>query len=111
MSTLGRIGDPRLDDDEAGLLVTNQLTDALPPGGYLAIGDLVARPDLNAALGYYNATGAASYRVWSPEQFTRLLDGLDLASGAAGPACRWRPGPSPFAVREVPAWGAVGGKP
>jgi hypothetical protein len=111
MSTLGHIGDPRQDDDEAGLLVTSQLRDALPSGGYLAVGDLVTSPDLNAALGYYNATGAASYRVRSPRQFTRLFDGLDLAGGAVGPACRWRPEPSPFTVREVPAWGAVGGKP
>jgi hypothetical protein len=111
MSTLGHIGDPRHGGDEAGLLVTSQLTDALPPGGYLAIGDLVTRPDLNAALGYYNATGAASYHARSPVQFTRLFDGLDLAGTAAGPACRWRPEPSPFTVREVPAWGAVGRKP
>jgi hypothetical protein len=108
MSTLGHIGDPRQNDDQAGLLVTSQLTDALPSGGYLAIGDLVARPDLNAALGYYNATGAAPYRARSPEQFTRLFGGLDPVGAAVGRACRWRSEPSPFTVREVPAWGSVG---
>jgi hypothetical protein len=111
VSTLGHIGDPRSGGDEAGLLVTSQLKDALPPGGYLVIGDLVTSPDLNAALGHYNAIGAAPYRARSPRQFTRLFDGLDLVGGALGPACRWQPEPSPFAVREVPAWGAVGGKP
>jgi hypothetical protein len=108
MSTLGHIGDPRQNDDEAGLLVTSQLAGALPAGSYVAIGDLVARPDLDAALGYYNATGAAPYRARSAEQFTRLFGGLDLDGGAVGPACRWRPDPSPFTVIEVPAWGAVG---
>jgi S-adenosyl methyltransferase len=109
MSTLGHI-DPRQDDDEAGLLVVGQLKDALPPGGYLAIGDFVARPDLDAALDCYNATGAAPYRARSPGQFTRLFDGLDIAGTAVGPACRWRPEPSPFTVRELPVWGAVGRK-
>jgi hypothetical protein len=110
VSTLGHIGDPRQDDDEAGLLVTRQLKDALPPGGYLVIGDLVADPGLDAALDSYNATGAAPYRARSAEQFTRLLGGLDLDGGAVGPACRWRPEPSPFTVIEVPAWGAAGRK-
>ena len=100
---------PRRDDDETGLLVTAQLKDALPPGGYLVIGDLVTRAGLDAGLDSYNATGAAPYRARSPEQITRMLDGLDLA-GAAGPACRWQPEPSPFTVRETPAWGAVGRK-
>jgi hypothetical protein len=107
-STLGHIGDPRQDDDEVGLLVTGQLKGALPPGGYLVIGDLVATPDLDAALDAYNATGAAPYHARSAEQFTRLFGGLDLAAGAVGPACRWRPEPSPFTVIEVPAWGAAG---
>ena len=108
MSTLGHIGDPRKDGDEVGLLVTGQLKDALPPGGYLVIGDLVAAPGLDAALDSYNGAGAAPYHARSPEQFTRLFGGLDLAAGAVGPACRWRPDPSPFTVIEVPAWGAVG---
>ncbi len=109
VSTLGHIGDPR-QDDEAGLLVTGQLKDALAPGGYLVIGDLVAGPDLDAALDSYNATGAAPYRARSAGQFTRLFGGLDLAGGAVGPACRWRPEPSPFPVTEVPVWGAAGRK-
>jgi len=111
VSTLGHIGDPRHDDDEPGLLVTGHLTSALPVGnGYLVVGDLVARPELNAALDCYNATGAAPYRARSPKQFTRLFDGLDLAGAAVGPACRWRPEPSPFTLREMPAWVAVGRK-
>ncbi len=108
VSTLGHIGDPRQDDDEAGLLVAGQLKDALPPGGYLVIGDLVVGPDLDAALDSYNATGAAPYRARSAEQFTRLFGCLDLVGDAVGPACRWRPEHSPFPISEVPAWGAVG---
>jgi len=46
----------------------------------------------------------------SPEQFTRLFGGLDLVGAAVGRACRWRPEPSPFTIREVPAWGSVGRK-
>ena len=71
-------------------------------GRYLATGDLVACPDLDAALDSYNATGATPYRARPAEQFTRLSGGTDLAGGAVGSACRWRPEPSPFTVIEVP---------
>jgi hypothetical protein len=84
--------------------------EALPSGGYLAIGDLVAQPGLDAALDYYNTTGAAPYRARTPEQFASLFDGLGLPEPGAGPVSRWRPDPSPFAVPELPAWGAVGRK-
>jgi hypothetical protein len=110
MSTLGHIGDPGQHDDGAARLITRHLTGALPPGSYLAIGDLVTHPGLDAALDYYNATGAAPYRTRSPGQFTRLLDGLELTGPGAGPACRLLPEPSPFAVPETPAWGAIGRK-
>ena len=111
VSTLGHIGNPLQDDDEAGLLITGQLKEVLPPGGYLVIGDLVAcqDQDMDAALGSYNATGAVPYRARTAEQFTRLFGGLDLVGGA-GPVCRWRPEPSPFTAMEVPAWGAAGRK-
>lgn len=111
ISTLGHIGDPRRDGDEVGLQVTGHLKDALPPGGCLAVGDLIAHPDLNTALDWYNATGAAPYRARSPEQFTRLFDGLDIIGPPAGPASQWQPEPSPFTVRDLPAWGGVGRKP
>ena len=109
VSTLGHIGDPRQDDDEAGLLVTGQLKDALPPGGYLVIGNLVASPDLDAALDSYNATGAAPYRARSAEQFTRLLGGLDLAGGAVGRPAGGGRSQAPSPSSRCPRGGLSGG--
>ena len=108
MTTLGHIGDPADDDDRAARAVVTALKDALPPGGYLAICDLTSTdPAQNAALRTYNQTGAAPYRARSPEQLTRLFDGLELTSPGMVPVHLWRPDPSPFPAPEVPAWGAV----
>jgi S-adenosyl methyltransferase len=110
ISALGHIGDPGQDDDQAARLITGQLTDALPPGSYLAIGDLVTHPALDAALEHYNATGAAPYHSRSPEQIARLFGGLELTAPGMVPISRWRPDHSPFPSPEVPAWGGAGRK-
>jgi len=108
MATLGHIGDPGEDDDQIARAVITALKDALPPGGYLAICDLASTdPAQNAALRTFSQAGAAPYRARSPEQLTRLLDGLELTSPGVVPVRLWRPDPSPFPAPEVPAWGAV----
>jgi hypothetical protein len=104
MSTLGHIGNPSQDDDHVARGIIAHLNDALPAGGYLAIGDLVTHPELDTALGYYNTTGAALYRVRTPEQFACLFDSLELTEPGARAASRWRYEPSPFAVPELPVW-------
>jgi hypothetical protein len=109
-SVLGHIGDPGHDDDRAARTVTSELSAALPPGGFLAIGDLVTHPALDSAMARYRATGAAPYYLRSPRQASRLLDALELTTPGVVPVCRWRPEHSPFPVTELPAWGGVGRK-
>jgi len=108
ISTLGQIGHPGQDDDHAARQVTSQLTDALPPGSYLAIGDLVTHPALDAAMRHYNSTGAAPYNLRTPQQIGRHLEGLELTPPGIVPVYQWRPEHSPFPSPEVPAWGGIG---
>jgi len=56
----------------------------------------------------YNASGADPYRLRSPAQLARFLDGLDLAGPALGPGWGPRTGPG---VPPHPAWGVLGRKP
>jgi hypothetical protein len=107
-SVMGHIGDPRDDDDRAARNVTGALAAALPPGGFLAIGDLVAHPAQGNAMAGYGAAGAAPYHLRAPRQLARLLDGLELTAPGVVPACRWRPEHSPFPPPKLPAWGGVG---
>jgi len=110
MSILGLVGAPGQDDDQEARVIVARLTGALPAGGYLAIGDFVRHPELDAALDLYNGTGAAPYLARTPGQLTRFFDGLHLVGPGAGPASRWRPDPGSSAAPGVPAWGAVGRK-
>ena len=108
MTTLGHIGDPADDGDQAARAVVTALKDALLPGGYLAICDLTSTdPAQNKALGQFNQAGAVRYRARSPEQIICLFDGLELISPGVVPVHLWRPVPGPFPAPEVPAWGAV----
>lgn len=70
------------------LAVTMEGADCLPLGGYLAIGDLATHPAQNAALWHYNTTGAAPYNLRTPQQISRLLDGLELTAPGVVPVCR-----------------------
>ena len=90
--------------------VTACLKEALPPSGYLAIGDLVDHPGLDTALDAYNASGAAPYHARTRAKFASLFEGLELTGPGAGPASLWQPDPTSPAVSELPAWGAVGRK-
>lgn len=112
VSVLGHIGDPGHGDDRAARSLVNQLSRALPSGGWLVIGDLAETgPSLTPALDCYNRTGAAPYRARSPRHLARLLDGLDLAAPGVVPARLWRPGPGPEMSAEAPAWAGLGRKP
>jgi S-adenosyl methyltransferase len=108
MSVLGHIGDPARDDDRAARSVVAGLRSALPPGSWLAVGDLAdMNPGLQAAMASYNATtGADPYRLRSPARLARFLDGLDLAGPALAPG--WNCGPG---LPPCPAWGVLGRKP
>lgn len=97
MIIMGHAGNPGQDDDQAACAVTGRIADALPPGGYLAIADLAGTgPGQNAALRYYNQTGAVPYHARSPEQITRFFDGLELVGPGVVPVHQWRPGHDPY---------------
>jgi hypothetical protein len=107
MSVLGHIGDPARDDDQAARSVVAALTSALPPGGWLAAGDLAGpSPGLRDAMAAYNATGAAPYHVRSPFQLARFLEDLDLAGPVLAPDLGQQAGPGWLR----PVWGGLGRK-
>jgi hypothetical protein len=111
MIITGHVGNPGHDDDQAACAVIGHLADALPPGSYLALADLAGTdPVQNAALRYYNQTGAVPYHARSPEQITRFFDGLELIGPGVVPVHQWRPDHDPFTTPSVPAWGAVAAK-
>jgi hypothetical protein len=107
MSTLGHIGDPDERDDEDAWLAAGQLKAAIPPGSYLAIGDLVPHPLLDDAMEAYRATGAAPYHLRAPAEIEALLGGLEITAPGFVPVSRWRPEHSPFPHPDVPAWGGI----
>jgi hypothetical protein len=112
MGVLGNLGNPAENDDHFAWSVVRELTDALPSGGYLALHDTVdTDPAHNAALEYYNNTGAVPYRARRPHQITRLFDGLELVDPGAVPIHEWRPDPSPFPQTPVPSIGGAARKP
>jgi hypothetical protein len=111
MGILGHIGNPQEDDDRFTRSVVQTLKDALPTGGYLALNEAIdTDPAQNAALDYYNQTGAIPYRVRRADQIARFFDGLDLVEPGLVPVHEWRPDPSPFSTTPVPAFGGVARK-
>jgi hypothetical protein len=73
------------DDDQAARSVVAALASALPPGGWLAVGDLAgSSPGLRDAMACYNATGAAPYHVRSPFQLACFLEAAGGSAGGSG---------------------------
>jgi hypothetical protein len=97
MGVLAHIGNPAEDNDRATRSIVNELKAALPAGSYLAIYDS-ANVDrlLNEALRDYNESGAAPYRVRSPDQISCFFDGLELVDPGVVPIQQWRAEHTPF---------------
>ena len=111
MGILGHIGNPAEDNDRFAQTVVQALKDKLPPGGYLALNEAIdTDPAQNAALDYYNQTGALPYRVRRPDQVARFFDGLELVEPGLVPIHQWRPDPSPFEATPAPVLGGVARK-
>jgi hypothetical protein len=113
MGVLGHIGNPASNDDEHARSVVARLKEALPPGGYLVIGESADTEDANnAAIDEYNDTGAAPYRLRSIGQIRRLFDGFDAVPPGIVRIQQWRPDDSSAAMpQDIHAWGAVARKP
>jgi hypothetical protein len=113
MGVLGHVGDPDEDDDRRARSLVDRFKAALPSGGHLTVYDGTNTDPAHVnAIRQYNDSGADPYRLRSPEQIARFLDGLDLIDPGVVPVQRWRPDADPFAsAPEVHAWGGVGRKP
>lgn len=113
MGVLGHIGDPHERDDEYTRSVVQSLKDALPSGGYLALGESADTEDTNnEAIKTYNDTGAAPYRLRSVRQIERFFDGLEPVEPGIKPIQQWRPDERSAALaQDIHAWGAVARKP
>jgi hypothetical protein len=108
-SVLGHIGVPARDDDREARSVVAALTSALPPGGWLAVGDLAGpSPALRDAMDSYNVTGAAPYHVRSTFQMASFLEDLDLGGPVLAPGWTWQASPGPGQMFR--AWGGLGRK-
>jgi hypothetical protein len=97
MGVLAHIGNPAEDDDRVTRSIVGELKAALPAGSYLAIYDSAnVDRSLNEALRDYNESGAAPYRVRTPEQIRSFFDGLELVDPGVVPIQQWRQEHSPF---------------
>jgi hypothetical protein len=112
MNILGHIGNPAHDDDGYARSIVGTLKAALPSGGYLAINDAIdTDPAQNAALDYYNQTGAVPYRVRRVDQVARFFVGMELVDPGVVPIHEWRPDSGPFSATPVPAAAGIARKP
>ncbi|MGH3392772.1 MAG: SAM-dependent methyltransferase [Actinomadura sp.] len=106
MGVLGHI----VDDDEAHAVV-GRLLAALPSGSYLARYDGTSTDAAFAAAQHaYDDTGAAPYRLRTPEQIARSFEGLELVEPGVVSCLRWRPD-SGGEPRDIDAFCGVGRKP
>jgi hypothetical protein len=97
MGVLAHIGNPAEDDDRETRSIVGELKAAMSAGSYLAIYDSAnVDRSLNEALRDYNESGAAPYRVRTPEQIRSFFDGLELVDPGVVPIQQWRPEHSPF---------------
>jgi len=111
MGVLGNVGNPAENDDHFAWSAVRELTGALPSGGYLALHDTVdTDPAHNAALEYYNKTGAIPYHARRP---ARSPGGSTDSNSSTPASCRYTngaqtPAPSPD---SGPSIGGVARKP
>ncbi len=89
-----------------------RLMDAVPAGSYLVASDGTdANPAYVAAMRRYEQTGAAPYRLRSPQQVARFFDGLELDGPGVVPYNAWRPDPCPFGPAGTGGVAGVARKP
>jgi hypothetical protein len=112
MGILGHIGNPAEDDDRFARSVVDQLKQALPSDGYLALYEATDTvPAHNEAIRHYNESGAVPYHLRREEQVVRFFDGLEAVEPGITAIQAWRPdAQSAKLPREINAWGGVARK-
>ena len=112
MGILGHIGNPGENDDRFARSVVDQLKQALPAGGYLALYEATdTMPAHNEAIRIYNQTGAAPYYLRAEQQVVMFFDGLEAVEPGIVPIQGWRPDEQSATLpAEINAWGGVAAK-
>jgi hypothetical protein len=79
-------------DDAEARSILRRLVTGLAPGSFLVLRDATDTSEAFAeAQRFYNRTGAAPYRLRSPERITRFFDGLELVEPGVVSPLQWRP--------------------
>jgi hypothetical protein len=76
--------------DEDAHQIVRTVMDGVPPGSYLVISHIGDTPQLQKAVGFYNASGTGAV-LRSPEQIAEFMEGLELVSPGVVPLPEWRP--------------------
>ncbi|GAA3533855.1 SAM-dependent methyltransferase [Nonomuraea rosea] len=88
------------------------LLDALPSGSYLAIAHSVRSPSMDDAAAQWNASGATTLTLRTPEQLQAFFEGLDLVEPGLVSLPQWRPDSgTSYGDRQVFQYGCLGRKP
>jgi hypothetical protein len=113
MGIIGHIGNPEEDDDRFARSVVDQLKQALPTGGYLALYEATNTIQAhNEAIRQYNESGAVPYHLRSEQQVVRFFDGLEAVGPGIVPIQDWRPDTRSAGLpRDINAWGGIARKP
>jgi hypothetical protein len=94
--------------------IVAKLTDALPPGSYLAIShggtDLVDRSKQESFQSTWNGKVQQRFAGRTREQVARFFTGLDLVEPGLVPVEQWRPDPGSGKPDNSAMWGAVARK-
>ncbi|MFE0517313.1 SAM-dependent methyltransferase [Streptomyces sp. NPDC058964] len=103
------IGD---DEDPYGLV--RRLMDRLPSGSHLVLSHTItspSMPDVDEAVKFWNEHGTPKLTQRTPEDVTRLFDGLELLEPGVVSCSRWRPeGADGTEPEEVAMFGGVARK-
>jgi hypothetical protein len=91
LGILGQIPDCECVCDDPSSIVA-KLTEALPPGSFLALCDGTdTNAELAKAVAVYNQNAANPYHLRSPERIASFFDGLTLVPPGLVATSRWRP--------------------
>ena len=102
---------PDADDPHA---IVAKLTDAVPPGSYLAVShpgsDLFVQATKETFSNVINQMIRQQYTPRSHEQVVRFFAGMDLVAPGLVPVEEWRPDPAMANAGTSAVYGAVGRK-
>jgi SAM-dependent methyltransferase len=101
-----------VDDTDRARAIVRELLEPLPSGSYLSLNDgtSVISAEIAEAQDGYNETGAAPYKLRSPDEIASYFDGLELVEPGVVPCPRWRTDDAVDTPLDIDAFGGVGRK-